>query len=85
VSPINFKDKDGKLFYISGQRVYEVVFGTNAISSVLSGYPDIAGTNNVETTRIFHISATFDANGAMISLQGLQKHLLILFKVLNYH
>ncbi len=68
VSPINFKDKDGKLFYISGQRVYEVVFGTNAISSVLSGYPDIAGTNNEETTRIFPISATFDAQGALYVL-----------------
>ena len=75
VSPINFKDKDGKLFYISGQRVYEVVFGTNAISSVLSGYPDIpGGANNTQyVAASTPISAAFDAQGGYDIITGSAK------------
>ena len=70
VSPINFKDKDGNLFYISGQSVYKVVFGTNAISSVLSVYPDIpGGANNTQyVAASTPISAAFDAQGALYVL-----------------
>ena len=75
VSPINFKDKNGKLFYISGQSVYEVVFGTNAISSVLSGYPDIpGGANNTQyVAASTPISAAFDAQGGYDIITGSAK------------